>query len=144
MFDYESRVNELSGNRFCCSQILMNLSLDLIGCEDPEIRRRLVRAMNGLCGGVGGSRNNCGALTGAACGIGLICGRGETEEVAHPEMSPMVKALIQWFTSEYGSIECCDIVEEDRASRLAKCPGLMKATFENMVRIMLENGVAID
>lgn len=147
MFDYVSRIAELSLQRFCCSQIEITLALELKDCTNPEIKRELVKAMNGLCGGIGGSGKDCGSLTGAACAIGLLCGRGEPGEIAHEKLREMVSELVTWFENEYGSIECMTILGGKPAGQVEKrkviCPGIIQATFENAVRIMLEYGIEI-
>jgi C_GCAxxG_C_C family probable redox protein len=143
MFDYISKINELSANRFCCSQILISLALKLKGCENDEISRELLRAMSGLCRGMGNSGKNCGALTGGACAIGLLCGRGEIDEVPHGMLDEMIRELIKWFEDEYGSAECYAITGGDKQKRRELCPIIIRSTFENAVRIMLENGVEI-
>ena len=54
------RMRELKQQGFFCSQILMTLGLELQGKENPE----LIRAMNGLAGGLGFTGETCGALDG--------------------------------------------------------------------------------
>ena len=143
MFDYLAIIRELGGQRFCCSQIMIALGMELKGNENRQVAAELVRAMNGLCGGMGDSAKDCGALTGGACMIGLICGRGEANEDAHEQLRPMVHELVEWFEDEYGSVECSELAGTDLIKRREMCPGIVQATFENAVRIMLENGIEL-
>ena len=53
----EDRVGALLGQKFHCSQIMMQLGLDALELEEPN----LVKAMSGLAGGLGGCGRNCGA-----------------------------------------------------------------------------------
>jgi len=144
MFDYISKINELNAQRFCCSQILMSLALEIKGCENAGIRCELMRAMSGLCRGMGNSGKDCGALTGGACAIGLLCGRGEIDEEPHAMLDEMIRELVKWFEDEYGSVECSVITGGDKQKRKELCPGIIRSTFENAVRIMLEYGVEIN
>jgi len=138
--DYISKIREFSSHQFCCSQIQMCLALELKGNENPE----LIKAMSGLCRGMGESGKDCGALTGGACAIGLFCGHGETGETSSENLNKMVKELVEWFEKEYGSVECYDLIEGDfDKKRKELCPYIVQNTFENAVRIMLENGVEI-
>ena len=95
---------------YCCSQVLMLLLMRKFGHENPE----LVRAMHGLCYGIGGSEGPCGLLTGGACMLGYIAGRGKSHESAHPSFVPLATDYQQWFaerTERYGSIACFQIME---------------------------------
>jgi C_GCAxxG_C_C family probable redox protein len=143
MFDYVSKINELYTNRFCCSQILISLALEIKGCENAEVRRELLRAMSGLCRGMENGKD-CGALTGGACAIGLICGRGENDEIPHNMLKEMLKELTEWFEYEYGSVECSVLTGGDIQRCKEMCPGIIRRTFENAVRIMQDNGVGIN
>jgi hypothetical protein len=95
---------------YCCSQLLMLLLLQSLGRENPE----LVRAMHGLCHGMGASEGACGLLTGGACVLGCVAGRGKTGENAHPALVPLVYDYQQWFvgrTEKYGGAACFQIVQ---------------------------------
>ena len=143
MFDYEARIDELRARRFCCSQVVVALALELKGCDSPDVVLEMMKAMSGLCGGMGGSGNNCGALTGGACAIGLFCGNGEAGEAPDTKLHGIVRELIEWFEGEYGSVVCREIVGNDLAKRMELCPEIMKCTFESVVRILMENDVDI-
>ena len=143
MFDYVSRLEELLLDKFCCSQALITLALEVKGNESVEVKQELLKAMSGLCGGLGGRGKNCGALTGGACAIGLFCGRGAVDEVAHDDFNEMIFELVAWFEEEYGSIECCEIVKNP-IDRQTICPGIMKSTFEKLMQILMEYDVEIN
>ena len=94
---------------YCCSQLLMLLLLQSFGHENPE----LIRAMHGLCHGMGGSEGPCGLLTGGACVLGCVAGQGKGSENAHPSFAPLVHGYQQWFagrTEKYGGTACFQIV----------------------------------
>jgi hypothetical protein len=90
---------------WCCSQLLAVLLLRVRGEENPE----LVRAMHALCHGIGESDGPCGLLTGGACVLGCLAGRGEEKESAFPLFIPLVNDYALWFyerTERYGGHGC--------------------------------------
>jgi C_GCAxxG_C_C family probable redox protein len=97
---------ELNFQGFHCSQILLFMGLEAQGKRDPD----LIRAMNGLAGGMGFSGEVCGALTGGACLLGLYAGRGAPDEEEHLNLNLMITQLVEWFSVEfgekYGGIRC--------------------------------------
>lgn len=90
---------------YCCSQLLILLMLQLRDQENPG----LLRAMQGLCHGIGQSDGPCGLLTGGACALGLIAGKGADNETAHPMLTPLLNDYATWFYERvipYGGISC--------------------------------------
>ena len=95
---------------YCCSQLLLLLLLQSVGRENPE----LVRAMHALCHGIGGSEGPCGLLTGGACVLGCVAGRGAEHESAHPAFVPLAYDYQQWFagrTEHYGGTACFQVMQ---------------------------------
>jgi hypothetical protein len=134
------RMLELAGQGFHCSQILLFLGLEAQGKTDPD----LIRAMAGLAGGIGFCGDTCGALTGGACLIALYAGRGTPEEEDHPRLNLMINELVEWFSLEfserYGGIHCREILAEDPANQLARCPGIVTGTYQKVQSLLVENG----
>ena len=50
----------------------------------------VVRAAQGLCHGIGQSDGPCGLLTGGACALALVAGKGAEDETAHPMLTPLL------------------------------------------------------
>ena len=134
------RMLELSSKGFHCSQILLNLGLEAQGKTNPD----LIRAMAGLAGGIGFCGDTCGALTGGACLIALYSGRGTADEEEDPNLNLMINELVEWFTQEYtacyGGIQCRDILADDPAKQLERCPDIVKRTYETVKSLLVENG----
>ena len=65
-------VIRLEKKGYCCSQIMILFMLKSRHVENPD----LVRAMAGLCNGVGFSGEICRILTGGACLLSLCAGKG--------------------------------------------------------------------
>ena len=88
----------------------MLLPLQAAGRENPE----LLRAMHALCYGMGGSEGPCGLLTGGACVLGCIAGRGKDTEQPLPSFVPLVDEYRQWFETrvqQYGGSTCFQIMQ---------------------------------
>lgn len=90
---------------YCCSQLLILLMLQLRERQNPD----LVRAMHGLCHGIGQSDGPCGLLTGGACALALAAGKGADSESARPMLTPMLNDYALWFyerVNPYGGTAC--------------------------------------
>lgn len=136
--DPMERMLELSQQGFYCAQILLILALESEGKENPD----LVRAMGGLNGGLGNSGGICGCLTGGACFLSYYAGKGEEDELAHPDGDAMIQELTQWFreyTAEYGSPDCKNILEGDSRNKIQRCPILMEAVLEKCMALLEEH-----
>lgn len=133
--DLNERVMDLLANGLHCSQIMLQLSLDLREREEPFT----LRALGALGGGMFAQRT-CGTLTGGVCALSSYFPReeGEREPTGY---QPLAKELVEWFEGEYGSIECRELVEFDRPHIMAFCPGLMARTFEKCVEILEAHGI---
>lgn len=138
--DDSEQLKALSKQGFFCSQILILQGLQLMGKDNPD----LVRAMQGLAGGVGFSGELCGALTGGAALIGLYAGRGTAEEEEDPRLLFMVEDLVKWFKKEYseqfGGIRCDEIVNGSGLKMVQRCPILTAGVFKKVKELLVENG----
>ena len=143
MSDHVLKINDMLTQHFCCSQIIISLALDLKGSENEEVRQEILKAMSGLCRGME-SGKDCGALTGAACAVGLICGRGGVDEAPHDKFNKMIKGLVEWFEDEYEYVECSALTGGNVQKQREICPGIIETTFENLLRIMQENGTEMN
>jgi len=134
------RMIQLRKQGFFCSQILLIMGLELQGKTNPD----LVRSMHGLAHGLGYAGEICGALTGAACLLGLYAGKGVPEEPDDPHVDFMVEDLVKWFKAEYtpryGSIRCEDILLGDPRGQVTRCPVLVSESFQKVKELLVENG----
>ncbi len=139
MNEYDLDILKLAHQGYCCSQIVMQMALDLQGLCNPG----LIRAMSGLCHGFSATNGACGALTGASCLIAYYGGKGKPEQVAHDRLPLMLSELAQWFeeyaTTRFGGITCGDIVTDNRPDT-AICGGLVSECFGRAMTILIENG----
>ena len=125
--DLYERIMELGSMGYHCSQIIMIMTLETIGEENPQ----LVKAMGGLGGGVGYCGDTCGCLT--------------PEEKEDAQMKPAVQELYQWFRQkteeEFGAFYCKDITHLDWGVIMEKCPGLIADTYTKVMEILTEREV---
>lgn len=135
MDDIMERVLELSREGFFCAQILLMLALESEEKEDPD----LVRAMGGLNGGIGNTGDVCGALTGGACFLSYFLGKGEPDEMEHPEWDGILGEYVEWFrqyTAEYGGISCKCILQGDERNKIQICPMVMQSVLEKCMELL--------
>jgi hypothetical protein len=134
------RVLELGQQRFYCSQIVMTMALELQGRDEPA----LIRAMDGLAGGLGFTGEVCGTLTAGAAALGLYAGRGRASDDEDPTMVFMIEDLVHWFADgygkAYGGIRCREIVGGDASSQATRCPQMIAGTFQKVKDLLVENG----
>lgn len=129
------RLFQLAAQGFCCSQIILILGLEDQEKENPD----LIKAMSGLCGGIGRSGKTCGALTGGACLIGLNVGKGTPGEFSHPKINVMIIELLEWFEDAHGSIECDGILDhslDEGHEYPVQCGNIVTATFSKVQEIL--------
>ena len=133
------RMLRLSSQGFACAQIMMILTLEAEGREDPD----LVRAIGALNNGFRDNGLICGAFTGGACMLSFYAGQGEAEEVADPDYDTMAQELFAWFESEigkqYGGITCPVVLGGDAANKLTRCPDIVERTFNKTIELLDEH-----
>ncbi len=134
------RMRELRQQGFLCSQILMIMALEMQGKDNPE----LVRAMNGLVGGIGFTGDVCGALTGGACLLGLYAGKAADGDEENIRLTFMIQDLVKWFDQEYGSKyggnRCDQLTGDDARYQAERCPILVSTTWQKVKELLVENG----
>lgn len=134
------RIKMLKQQGFYCSQIILQMGLELQGKTNPD----LIRSMHGLAGGVGFTGDICGALTGGVCMLALYAGKGEPEDPEDPRLEFMTGDLVRWFKQEFGQqfggIRCEELLEGGKVQKSARCPLLVSSTFQKVKEMLVENG----
>ena len=135
------RILPLAQQGYCCSQIILLLGLEAQGQSNPA----LIRAASGLCHGIGGAGHSCGALTGAACLLGLYAGKGQDHEEENERLPLMLETLTHWFveqvSSQYGGIACPDILgAKSTLPNPDICGRLIADTLDQSISILMDNG----
>ncbi|MBQ3508710.1 MAG: C_GCAxxG_C_C family protein [Peptococcaceae bacterium] len=138
--DLFMRLLDLTSKGYACSQILLMMGMELNGEENSAV----VRTMAGLNEGMYGSGRLCGCLTGGSCLLGYFSGKGlDEEELEHPAFRKMVADFSAWFEEtwggQYGGINCDDILEDNRANQMSRCPEIVQSSFEKCMELLEEN-----
>jgi hypothetical protein len=136
------RVMRLRSQGFCCAQILLLLSLEDLGRDNPD----LVRAAQGLCFGLGDFAGPCGALSGAALLLGLYAGKGLADEQANGQLPLMLAELSEWFNAsigaKYGGVSCADITGRDEPGpKPERCGPAVAGAYAKVLEILLASGL---
>ncbi len=138
MGDVLLQLIRLKSKGFCCAQIILIMALEAQGKTNPD----LVRSMGGLCFGINGSGEVCGALSGGACLISLYSGKGSEAEEADALRQSMLDELVDWFRaaadSEYGGTRCNDILA--RFPNHGKCGQIVADTYGKCMEILVGHG----
>lgn len=125
---------------YCCSQILVKLILDAQGVENTG----LLRALYGLCKGMSSHQSTCGLLTGGACALAYVTGRGNEWEMAHPMGEVMRLEYLSWFTDLtrcYGGINCSHILGNSGEFETGPCKTLLAQCWEKILELFDTYGV---
>ncbi|MCL2166664.1 MAG: C-GCAxxG-C-C family protein [Clostridiales bacterium] len=134
----EERISELSRERYNCSQIMMQMALELRGLENPE----LVQCMRGLGGGLH-IQHVCGTLTSGCCLLSSYDDAKRDTDTASVFLpgKEIVKSFVYWFEREFGSLLCRELVGGDMSKIPSFCPALIRKSFEKCLEILYENGI---
>ena len=130
---------KLSNDEYSCSQLLLQMALDDMGRENPE----LIRAAGGLVAGLGHCGRICGALTSGACLISYFAGKGTPDEVEDSRVNEMIAKLVYWFEEtfgkKYGGTDCNDLLDGDyESNHLRRCPEILLMTNRKVQEILTE------
>ena len=143
MNEDDFRVAELALKGYKCSHILVQIGLDALSKENPE----LLRAMSGLAAGMGVGLT-CGALTGGCCLIGLYAGKDGDQREDHERLPLMLEEFVDWFQEEYGprygGIDCGEIIQGNQQLKGQRCPGLILDAVKKAREILEANGFELD
>ena len=133
------RIMQLHAQGYCCSQIMIKLSLEDMGEENVP----LVRAMAGLCEG-SGTGDLCGVASGAACVLALYAAKGSDDEQSLDCYPIMLSQFMDWFkqsASTWGGIRCEDIVIFQGGRKPEVCGDIMLRARETLLGILAENNL---
>lgn len=136
------QVLKLSMAGYCCTQIMLKMALD----EEEKENIDLLRAVNGLCNGIGNMQKTCGVLTGGIAILGLYAGKGEEQAYPKKGFTSMIDEFIEWFESDFQSTNCRDIIgvtefkdESNDQGYLVKCGDILGKSYNKVKEILTEN-----
>lgn len=120
----KEKIFNLKLKGYCCSQMVMEIGLEYLGIENPQ----LVNSMAGLCEGV-----KCGSICGAASAAVCLMYLADAKAAE----SGLVQEYLDWFEDLFGTLNCNELIGDDPMTKLEKCPTIVEATM-NMVEELLE------
>lgn len=128
------RADELFAGGLCCAEAIFAAVLEQV--PDPE-RRPPLRLASGLCGGMGGSHQECcGALTGAILAIGLLYGRSRQDD-SNAFAKELAARLREEFLRRNGSSRCQDLLDRFGVQQNGhRCRELTADTAELLAEIL--------
>lgn len=97
-------VQRFKDGLFCAESVLLALARRQ-GIDDAN----LPAIATGFCSGMAQTAGPCGALTGAAMGLGLALGRQDGSQPVQPAYDA-VRTLVERFTAEFGATGCADLL----------------------------------
>lgn len=141
MSDYLLDIAPLAARGYCCSQMLGLLALQAQGEDNPG----LVRALGGLCQGMGQCGLTCGVLTGGACVLSYYLGRGADHETASERLDLAISEYVDWFTertASFGGVSCELILGECATEKpdMSRCAELIADGWSQILTILTEVG----
>ena len=126
----ENRIVQLQKAGLNCCQVMVQLSFELRGIDEPDVIESLLGFGFGMQ-----SQHICGTLSG---GCYLLSSYTEVEPALRKEM---VKSYVSWFEEKFGSLLCRDLVHGDRMKIAEFCPGLIRKNFEQCLKLLSDNGI---
>jgi hypothetical protein len=133
------QIMQLSSQGFCCSQIMMKLTLADMGEENVA----LVRAMAGLCEG-SKSGDICGVASAGACIMALYAAKGSAEETVLDRYPLLLSEFMDWYkanAASWGGINCDDIIAYHGGVKPEVCGNMMVRARERILQILVENNI---
>lgn len=142
MDDLGFQMFKLTNAGYCCAQIMMKMALD----EEENTNEDLLRAVNGLCMGIGSTQKTCGVLNGGIAILGLYAGKGTDTEYPKQGFSDMVDEYTDWFENEFGSTQCQELIgvcsvtdyQTNQQYRL-KCGDILMKSYQKIQEILQEH-----
>ena len=98
-----------------CGECVMRTFLDM---HDTGLPEEVICLVTGFGGGIGHTKNNCGAITGAVCSVGMVKGRRDPFELddmaarveqLQKKIYPLFGSLATEIKGQYGSTLCGEI-----------------------------------
>ena len=148
---YAEKAKQIFFEGYNCSQSVVLAFEDLTGLD----RDTLARLSSSFGGGIGRLREVCGAVSGAATVLGLLCGYSDPKDgEKKKEHYALIQEFAERFKKENGSIICRELlsgvetsngsVPEQRTPEFYKkrpCAELVAISAEITAELLAEKGV---
>lgn len=115
-----------------CTECVLRTFMDIYGVEFPD---EIICMATGFGGGMGHTKNTCGAITGAVMALGLLKGRrnpfGPKEEMGErikhlqQDIYPVFGEMVEEIEAKYGTLICREMSQPfgdfDSKPRMRNC-----------------------
>ncbi|MFI3171442.1 MAG: C-GCAxxG-C-C family protein [Eubacteriales bacterium] len=102
---------EIMAKGYSCAESVVGAVYRNLETGLPE---KVVGIASGFGGGIGGSGNTCGALTGGVMAIGMVLGSDDLENVNNKKARTLANEFISWFAEENNKKSTmCSVILED-------------------------------
>ena len=142
------RAVNLFGEGYLCSQAILS-----VYGEGLEIERETALKLSaGFGGGMGGTGQTCGAVTGALMVIGLVMGHvSANDKAAKARTYHTVVRFIRAFEDAHGTVNCTELLGHDlgdpegyrkaKESRMftTACPGFVESAAQILEELIQQN-----
>lgn len=139
MDDISLQIMQLTARGYCCSQIMMQLTLADMGEENVP----LVRAMAGLCEGAGAGEL-CGVASAGACIMAFYAAKGSDVETTLDCYPLLLSQFMDWYKENavtWGGIRCDDIIAFQGGKKPEACGDMLVRAREMILQILAENNI---
>ena len=119
----KEKIFTLKMNGYCCSQIIMEIGLEMLGRKNDE----LVESVAGLCDGAKCGKI-CGVVSAALCLLYLADAK-EAED-------RMAEEYIEWFEDAFGALDCSELLAGDPMAKIEKCPMFVESTLTKIFELL--------
>ncbi|MDD5945928.1 MAG: C-GCAxxG-C-C family protein [Clostridia bacterium] len=97
-----------------CAECVLRTFMDM---HDTDLPESIIKMASGFGGGMGHTKNTCGAITGAVLALGTVKGRDpfEKEEMSDRvkqltgEVYPLFGSMVNEMKEQYGSLICSEL-----------------------------------
>lgn len=97
-----------------CAECVLRTFMDM---HDTDLPESIIKMASGFGGGMGHTKNTCGAITGAVLALGIVKGRDpfEKEEMSDRikqltgEVYPLFGSMVNEMKEQYGSLICSEL-----------------------------------
>lgn len=128
------RTRTLHEKKYNCAQCVAVAAADLAGISEDMA----FRAAEGFGGGMGGTTETCGAITGGVLLLGCANSHGMQDPTSKKDTAEMSRQLVTRFRTQNGATICSDLLGLPDKEPLRSCQGCI----EDALRItcdLLEN-----
>lgn len=119
----KEKIFTLKMNGYCCSQIIMEIGLEMLGRKNDE----LVESVAGLCDGAKRGKI-CGVVSAALCLLYLADAK-EAEDW-------MAEEYLDWFEDAFGALDCNELLAEDPMAKIERCPMFVESTLTKLFELL--------